>query len=316
MNFYITVAILNIFASILYLQFAKVQNILDKPNERSSHQYVTVRGMGIIFPISVVIHFLFSSYALPFFVIGLLLISFISYVDDLFTVRNIYRLTIHIIAVTFLFTSLSFFSYPLYIIIIVFVATIGWINAFNFMDGINGISALYSMTIFIPLFFLLNDPVLQELTVSITLSVIIFGYYNIRPKAHAFSGDVGSISLAFIIAFLLINLMAQMNSIIYILFLSVYGVDSVLTIIHRLSRRENIFQSHRSHLYQYMTNRVGMSHIYVSAIFASIQLIINLFIIFILSSQTSELKLICGMSILMALSVIYIYSKSFIERKY
>src|SRR5690606_19151451 len=114
------------------------------------------------------------------------------------------------------------------------------------------------------------------------LSCIVFLFFNFRKQAKCFAGDVGSITIAFWILMLLLKVILETGDWVYILFLAVYGVDSVLTIIHRLMLRQNIFDAHRLHFYQIMANEQKIPHLWVSFVYALIQLLI---IGFVLNSQ-------------------------------
>src|SRR5690606_20157866 len=134
--------------------------------------------------------------------------------------------------------DLGIFQFPAYWLIIAFILIIGWINAFNFMDGINGITAFYALAVLIPVLVLNGiTPVLpQSLVIVALISAAIFAFFNARKKAKTFAGDVGSVSMAFIIAFVIIALIMVTGKWELIAFVAVYGVDAVLTIIHRLSK--------------------------------------------------------------------------------
>ncbi len=268
-----------------YFQIAYKFRIVDKPNERSSHAKTTIRGAGVIFPIASLIPFIYYNNSLHYiyFLAGLLLISVISFLDDAFTLKNRIRFICHFIAVSLLLAQLNFYQFNIIYIIPAFIISIGVINAYNFMDGINGMHAIYSFVSISTLYYL-NGKYGQILPDSLFLSLIpaiaVFGYYNIRKKARCFSGDVGSISIAFIISYLIIILIINTANIRWIFLLGVYGLDSVSTIILRLIRKENIFRAHRSHFYQFLANEKGISHIQVSLIYAFVQLIINTVLIF------------------------------------
>jgi len=296
------------------LKIADKLNIIDKPNERSSHNYITVRGAGILFPIAFILASFFFQFKYIYLFIGVLLVSSISLLDDLKGVKNSIRFIFHIIAVSLMFYDLGLFGQSLPITIIAYIISLGWINAFNFMDGINGITVFYSTSVLLSVLFLLDEPNFVLLVNLMLMSLFIFGLQNVRKKALAFCGDIGSVSLAFILAFLIIYLMLRDHTFLYILFLSVYGVDSVLTILHRLIKRENIFKAHRSHLYQYMTNKCGYSHIFVSAIYSAVQLSISLLTVFFISSLSTEFQWLSGILILFALSLFYILYKRKIEQ--
>ena len=138
---------------------------------------------------------------------------------------------------------------------------------------------------------------------------MVFNYFNFRTKARCFAGDVGSISIAVIILFLLLKLILQEQNLIYILFLSVYGVDSVLTIIHRLFLKENIFKAHRHHLFQVLVHNLKIPHLLMSSIYMLIQGIICCIVIFNLQYSIST-QLVTGLSIVISLVTLYIITKS------
>ena len=304
-----------LFCSLLfYIEIANKFNIIDKPNNRSSHAQSTVRGGGIIFPFSVLLYSLYSNFAYPYFIIGLSLISIISFLDDLFTVSNKLRLLIHLIAVTLLFYELGLFEIHFLILALVFLFITGIVNAYNFMDGINGITVLYSLSIIFSIYFLdyYVTPVVKEnFLLPIISSLLIFGFFNIRKRAIVFAGDVGSVSMAFIIVFLLLKVMIQTHSYVWIFFLSFYGIDTVFTIIFRLFRKENIFKAHRSHFYQFLANEKNIKHIYVSLTYSVFQFIYNIIIIYCFLHH----NLIVPFIILFLLLLIYLSIRFKLEGK-
>ena len=151
------------------------------------------------------------------------------------------------------------------------------------MDGINGITGGYSLIVLLSLAIVnARMPfVEQSLIISAILGVLVFCFFNFRTKAKCFAGDVGSIGISFIIIFLLGRLIIQTGDLWYIVFLSVYGVDSILTIIHRIILKENIGQAHRKHAYQLMANELHISHVRVSAIYMIIQAVVSAGIIWL-----------------------------------
>ena len=218
------------------------------------------------------------------------------------------RLLGHIIAVSVLFWQFDVMTLPWYSIIIAFIFCIGWLNVFNFMDGINGITAFYSViTLFSMLY--LNQTIKftsKELIILLILAVLVFSIFNVRKQAKTFSGDVGSISMAFLLAAFMILLMMQTGQIEYILFFAVYGIDSVFTIIFRLIKKENIFTAHRSHLYQYLCNELNQSHIFISSIYAIIQLGINILTIYLIQKNQMTISLFFLILIILSLSYLLI----------
>jgi len=222
--------------------------------------------------------FLMFGYQNPWATLGLILMAAVSFADDLMHLSSILRIVVHLTAVALLFWQFSVFNLPWPALLAALIFTIGWINAFNFMDGINGITAFYAL-VALGTFLYLNFSVSfvsGDLIILLIISVLIFIFFNARKKALTFAGDVGSISLAFMLAWMMISLMLKSGVIVYILFFVVYGIDTVVTIVIRLIKKENIFKAHRTHLYQYLSNELGWPHLSVSAIYAFIQLIINI----------------------------------------
>jgi len=268
---------------LFYFRLAVQFKIIDRPNQRSSHSRITIRGGGIIFPIALLLQALFSRFEYPLFTSGLLLISTVSFYDDLRPLSNKIRLLIHLIAVSLLFMQSDLLANPVWIIILVYILVIGTINAYNFMDGINGINGAYSLITILSLFFINenHNSFVQSEWLNITaLSLLVFNFFNFRKKAKCFAGDVGSVSMAFIIIFFLLQLILKTGDLKYIGFLLVYGIDSISTILFRLIRKENIFEAHRTHFYQYLTNVKSLPHLVVSALYMIVQLIVNLLIFY------------------------------------
>lgn len=144
---YLATAVLFFVLLPVYFRIADRYNIIDKPNERSSHKNVTIRGGGIVFIMAalVVLCTHFTAFWLP--VTGILVIGLISFLDDIYTLPNKVRLLFHMVAVTLLFLYLQVMSLSVLVIIPLYILVIGIINAYNFMDGINGITGLYSLVI-------------------------------------------------------------------------------------------------------------------------------------------------------------------------
>ncbi|TZF86455.1 glycosyltransferase family 4 protein (plasmid) [Pedobacter sp. BS3] len=266
----------------VYFRIADRYNIIDKPNHRSSHSSVTIRGGGILFPIAVLVFSGYSGWTYPYFTIGLLAIAAISFLDDIYTLDNKIRLVVHLAAVALLFYQLDIYQLSLFWLLPTLIFVIGTINAYNFMDGINGITGGYSLVTLLTLWYI-NEKVQpfgsSTLMIVIILSLLVFNYFNFRKTARCFAGDVGSVSMAFIILFFLGQLLVISQNPVYIFLLLLYGLDAVTTICFRLIRKENIFKAHRSHVYQFLANTKKWPHVWVSISYMIVQLIINLFII-------------------------------------
>lgn len=263
---------------LIYFRLADKYNIIDKPNMRSSHTSITLRGGGIIFLLGAWLYTIFYGFNYPWFLAGLTTIGGISFMDDIHSVPNKVRLFFHFLAMFLLFHQLGILDITMWwIVLIALVVGVGIINAYNFMDGINGITGGYSLAVLVPL-MVVNQSlqvVDQNFLMVSLLSVLVFCFFNFRKKAKCFAGDVGAIGIAFILLFALGRLILQTGNFTYILFLVVYGVDSILTIVHRLILHENIGEAHRKHVYQLMANELKMPHVVVSLIYMMLQLVVS-----------------------------------------
>lgn len=269
---------------LLYFRIANKLNIIDKPNERSSHSRVTLRGGGIVFWISVLMYFVISGFANPWFFAGLTLISAISFADDITPQSPKLRLMVQFVALMLMCVQWQLFDYSWFFVVLALIVGVGVMNAFNFMDGINGITGGYSMAVLVSLWYVNNYQIFfvdNDLIYIVFIALLVFNFFNFRIKAKCFAGDVGAVSAAFILIFMLGLLIVKTGDFSYIAFLLVYGVDSVLTIIHRILLKENITEPHRKHLYQLLSNEMKVPQLLVSTIYAVLQLLISFgFIVF------------------------------------
>ena len=275
--YYVIVLVLLFVAELFYFKIADKCNIIDKPNERSSHTKVTLRGGGIIFYFGVLAYFLTNHWEYPWFMLALTLITFISFVDDIRSTSQGVRLVFHFSAMALMFWQWGLFSLSWWWIVVALIVCTGIINAYNFMDGINGITGGYSLVVLAALAYInarMVPFVEQTLICTVLCSVLVFCFFNFRKKARCFAGDVGSVGIAFVVLFLIGKLIIATGDFSWIVLLAVYGVDSVLTIIHRLMLHENIGLPHRKHMYQLMANELKMPHVLVSLIYMSVQAIV------------------------------------------
>lgn len=275
--YYLIILVLLFLAELFYFKLADKCNIIDKPNERSSHTKVTLRGGGIIFYFGALAYFLTNHWEYPWFMVALTLITFISFVDDIRSTSQGLRLVFHFSAMALMFYQWGLFSLSWWWIIVALIICTGIINAYNFMDGINGITGGYSLVVLVALAYInaeVTSFVEPALINTVLCSVLVFCFFNFRKKAKCFAGDVGSVSIAFILLFLIGKLILTTGDFNWIILLSVYGVDSVLTIIHRLMLHENIGLPHRKHMYQLMANELKMPHVMVALIYMAAQAVI------------------------------------------
>ena len=287
MNYiYFFIFILLLVAELIYFRIADKFNIIDKPNERSSHTSIVLRGGGIIFLIGALVWSAFFGFQYPWFLIGLTLVASVSFVDDIHSLPDSVRLVAQFSAAAMAFYQLGILHWSMWwIVLLALIVYVGATNVINFMDGINGITAGYSLAVLVPLALVNMQEafVEQSLIVTTILAALVFCIFNFRPKGKAkcFAGDVGSIGIAFIMLFLLGNVIIKTGDITWLIFLLVYGVDGCLTIIHRIMLHENLGEAHRKHAYQIMANELKIGHVKVTLLYMAIQLVISLGFIYV-----------------------------------
>ena len=289
---YIVIALLLLAAELAYFKIADKCNIIDKPNERSSHKTIVLRGGGVIFTIGFWIWSIVFGFQYPWLLAGVTLAAGISFVDDIHSLPDSLRLVVQFTAMFLVFQEVGLLSVEDggswlvqgLIVLTALIVCVGGTNIYNFMDGINGITGGYSLAIVIPLFLLNRKYAFMEESLLIVtgLSLLVFCLFNFRKKAKCFAGDVGSIGMALILVFCVGRLMLVTGDVAWIVLFMVYGVDGVLTICHRIMLHENLGQAHRKHAYQLMANELKMSHVTVSLIYMVLQLAVSLGFIYLI----------------------------------
>ncbi len=283
---YLIIFVLLLAAELVYFRIADKFNIIDKPNERSSHSTIVLRGGGIIFLIGAWVWSAFFGFDYPWFLAGLTLVAGVSFVDDIRSLPDSVRLVAQFAAAAMAFYQLGILHWSMWwIVLVALIVYVGATNVINFMDGINGITAGYSLAVLLPLMAVNMDGgyVEQSLIVSTVLASLVFCVFNFRPKGKAkcFAGDVGSIGIAFIMLFLLGNVVIKTEDITWLIFLLVYGVDGCLTIVHRIMLHENLGEAHRKHAYQLMANELKIGHVKVTSLYMVMQLAVSLGFIYL-----------------------------------
>ena len=305
MTTYIIIFVLLLVAEFVYFRIADKCNIIDKPNQRSSHSTIVLRGGGIIFLIGAWMWSLFFGFDYPWFLAGLTLVAGVSFVDDIRSLPDSVRLVAQFAAAAMAFYQLDILHWDMWwIVLVALIVYVGATNVINFMDGINGITAGYALAVLVPLGLLnmnyqelamnlatncssvfSSDGVFvdQSLIVAVIIAVVVFCIFNFRPKGKAkcFAGDVGSIGIAFIMLFLLGNVIIKTEDITWLIFLLVYGVDGCLTIVHRIMLHENLGEAHRKHAYQIMANELKIGHVKVTLLYMAMQLAVSLGFIYL-----------------------------------
>ena len=294
MTLYLIIAVVLLLLELLYFKLADRFNIIDKPNERSSHSSIVLRGGGVIFSLAMVAWTVMMVVQgecgvvleyLPFLV-GLLLVAGVSFWDDVKSLPDSVRLVVQFGAMALMFWSMGIMHWNMWrIVLVALVVCVGATNVINFMDGINGITAGYALAVLLPL-LLLNGSIgfiAESYLVVAIIGVMVFCIFNFRPKGKAkcFAGDVGSIAIAFIMLFSIGRLVVMTKDVTYLIFLLVYGVDGCLTICHRILLHENLGEAHRKHAYQLMANELKIGHVKVSLLYMAMQLVVSLGFIYL-----------------------------------
>ena len=292
-----------------YFRIARAFGILDHPNIRSLHDQPTIRGGGIIFYLSAALFYTITLRPGPYFMVGLTLVSLVGFIDDVRSLSTVVRLSAQCLAFALVLCELDVSGLNFWMIILIFIVSVGALNTFNFMDGINGITGGYGLValgslLFVDIYTIHFIEI--DFLYSVILALVIFCYFNFRKKAICFAGDVGSMSIGFIILYLLVKLIIVSDNYVFIFFLSVYGVDSVLTIIQRLWRKENIFKPHKLHLFQVLVNQYNIPHVQMSLAYALLQLVINIILLLSLSLSLGYQYLVGTGTILLLCSVYWI----------
>lgn len=295
MNYWITyliIAAILVAAELVYFKIADRCNIIDKPNERSSHSTIVLRGGGVIFTLSMIVWAVMMMVQgkdiLPYlpFLCGLLLIAGVSFWDDVRSLPDSVRLVAQFTAMALMFWSMGIMHWNMWwFVLIALIVCVGATNIINFMDGINGITAGYAIAVLLPL-LLLNRSLCfieESYLVVALIGVLVFCIFNFRPKGKAkcFAGDVGSIGIAFIMLFAIGRLIVQTGDLTYLILLLIYGVDGLLTICHRIMLHEKLGEAHRKHAYQLMCNELKIGHVKISVLYMVMQLAVSLGFIYL-----------------------------------
>jgi UDP-N-acetylmuramyl pentapeptide phosphotransferase/UDP-N-acetylglucosamine-1-phosphate transferase len=311
--YFISLVLVSIIFELLFFRIARKVEIIDRPNQRSSHQVPTIRGGGVIFFIAVLIWFLTNNFKWPWLAFSVMAVALISFLDDINERPAFLRLAVHLVAILLVFYQIEIFDWPFILVAIAIIICTGALSGFNFMDGINGITGLYALVNLSTFYwFQIIIPFSDiMLILAMMASVCVFLFFNLRNRAICFAGDVGSVTLALIQIFLLLQLIVATGNFSWVIMFLVYGVDTVVTILYRLKRRENILRPHRSHLYQLLANEMGLSHKIVALIYALIQVALNILLVYSYQSAIPRLPVIGALTFFL----FYIIARLIVNQK-
>ena len=317
---YLIVGVVLLVSELLYFRIADHFNIIDRPNQRSSHTTIVLRGGGIVFLAGVWVWSIFFGFHYPVMLVAVTLAAGVSFADDVRSLPDSVRLAVQFIAMGLMILQLFMASggsviagspwfVKLLFVAVAMIVYVGATNIYNFMDGINGITAGYSISVLLPLIAVnMRTPYIDEsFLVVMVLAVVVFSIFNFRPKGKAkcFAGDVGSISMAFVLLFAIGMIIMRTGDVTWLILLLVYGVDGCLTIVHRIMLHENLGEAHRKHAYQLMANELKMGHVKVSLIYTVIQLMVSAGFVFLIP-ETSAAHWIYLAGALLVLALCYV----------
>ncbi|WP_169719268.1 MraY family glycosyltransferase [Algoriphagus mannitolivorans] len=302
--------------ALVYQRLALRFGIIDVPNGRSSHALPTVRGGGILFPFAVIFWWMAYDFMHTWMVLGIVWIATISLLDDMYSISRKLRFGVQALGLTMAFFDLGLFEQESMIMIpFLYFVGLGIMNAINFMDGINGITGIYGL-VFMGSVLAINQymPVFEESLIRyLIISLVVFLIFNMRKKAIMFAGDIGSISLAYMMIYFLTQWYLATKDWTIILMLIVYGVDSFVTLTQRILRKENPAIPHRTHLYQFLVNQCKKDHVMIALLFGVLQFAFNFFLYIYPQSMPSNTL---GVIVLLATIAVYLLIKLPIERKF
>lgn len=307
---YLLLLLLLIMLALGYFKIAEYFEIQDKPNDRSSHQKPTLLGGGVIFFLTLVLYSFFFGFQYPWMLMGATVLATVSFIDDVRPLSPRLRLVIHFVSLFILFVDLNLYEFSLPILLLIIFIGAGVLNAYNFMDGINGMMGITSMVVLLGMVYINTHLVVFidiDLLYALLIGVVIFNFFNFRNNAYCFAGDVGAFTMGFIMVFLIFRLIATSGNFAWIALLAVFGVDTILTIIHRICLGENITQPHRKHLFQILANELKIPQLLISAGYGIVQVLVIVGLIVL-----ENYSMIFAVAAIFVLSVFYI----FIKQKY
>ncbi len=309
--YYFFYAFLIAAAFLIYFKIARKYNIVDLPNHRTMHEGATIRGGGLVIFIAVALASFLFDYPGYYFVAGLIILGITGFLDDLLDLPGKVRFPLQVMSIVLILAELNLFELNFIWLLIVIILATGTLNAYNFMDGINGITGGYSLVAIISLIIVNNyyyNFIADDFLIFFLLVLVIFSFFNFRKKAVCFAGDAGSLTIAFIIVYLVLKLISETQQVGFILFLTLYGIDTIYTIVQRILKKENIFEAHRMHLFQVAVSKTGMSHLRMSGIYMLIQLMINFVVILVIQMDFRHQMIYFGVMLLL-LSIFYMVVK-------
>lgn len=293
MFYFITVIIL-VLSLYIYFPIARKYKLMAGVNNRSSHKKPVVTAAGFIFYLSYILYVIMQVIEGDgvqwWWFAGLTLLAVVSFIDDLKDLWFLIRLFAQGIAAILMMWQLSITCNipPAPSVsqwaaaIMLLIMSVGMFNLYNFMDGLNGMLGCLALGMAVPMYllgeytFVAHGFVDSTLILTTILGVLVFLFFNFRKQPMCFSGDVGSVVLGYMMAYMVLSLVIKTGNVAFFLMFSVVFVEAGLTVLQRLFAGDNIFAPHRIHLFQLYCNEFYKSHLLVSSIYGGIQLLFGM----------------------------------------
>jgi UDP-N-acetylmuramyl pentapeptide phosphotransferase/UDP-N-acetylglucosamine-1-phosphate transferase len=306
------------FLTWLIRNFSLKKQILDVPNERSSHFHPTPTGGGLAIVVAwyAGLIYLFMYGFIPgnlfFALMSGIIIAVVSLLDDVYDIKPIIRFSAQTVTAIISFSLLHGIHPVLFLgknflpeVVLYPIAIIGivwFINLYNFLDGIDGYASLEAIAAGLAFYFITGDNINLILIAAVT-GFLIWNW----PRAKIFMGDVGSTQLGFIIIVLGIYFhnSDKLPIICWLILLAPFWFDATLTLFRRWRRNENLSKAHRNHIYQRLVQS-GFSHLKVDLLLSAVNLI--LIFLVIIAIKSVELQVPFFITALVAMSLISMYA--------
>lgn len=310
-------------AELFYIPIARRNSWTSARNNRTDGHPITVIGGGFIFFVSILLYSFGIGWlyeppqVMANMFVGITMLAACSFLDDILQLKVWIRLVVQFVAVMFLAFQFNLVELPFWMLVIYMICSVGMINGYNFMDGINGITAAYSLSV-LGVFLWINLSVEHFtsglLLVFAIMGVLVFAYFNFRRHAIVFAGDVGAICMGYIVVTILTFYILQEKELSSIIFLIVYIVDVVMTILRRIVEKENIFRPHHKHIYQLLNRQWGCNQLLLAGTYAGLQTVISVGYVYIPQNEKWQFFAIVT-SVLVATYLVIVALTSRKERK-
>lgn len=311
--YYVISIVLLVAVELLYFEAARKWHIVDRPNNRSSHHRVALRGAGIVFYAALLLYCLTHHMEYAPMLMGATLLAAVCFADDLHPLPSWLRMVAQIAALVIAFYG-QLYALHVWQLLLVVIVFVGVMNIYNFMDGINGMLAAYSLVV-VGVFGYLNLFVVHfvstEFLFTVIVSLLVFGFFNFRKNARCFAGDVGSVVMGFVVLFLLMRydmaIVDNGENVSYLCFILVYLADGGLTVAKRFLNGDNILEAHRQHLYETLACDRKVPHLRVATYYALLQLVID--VGYLCVADKNLYTLLVAVGLVLAYGLFFFYCK-------